>query len=413
LTGLFDEAGNLAYWRRSAGRRTFGGPSLADRTVGLGCDARDGAGGMSIIRTIAVLGAGHGGCAAAADLSARGFAVRLQARRSERLAAIRAQGGIRARGVCEGVAPVRCLTTEVAEAVAGADLVMLVVPSIAHESYAGALAPVLPPGVPVFLNPGHTGGGLHFVRELRRAGYRGEVAACETVTLTYIARLEAEAAVGIYSYTRNLLFAAFPGAEAARLHALLKPVYPEIALASSVLETGLANMNAVFHPPGMLMNAGWIEATGGGFLFYREGITEAVGRVVAAIDAERLAVARALGVPARSFLETFHAAGLTTRAAMLSGSVARACRESAPNATLRSPPSLDHRYVHEDVGYGLVPMAALGRLAGVATPVIDAHVALLSRAAGIDYAATGLTLDRMGLAGLAPADLARFVEKGG
>jgi opine dehydrogenase len=232
------------------------------------------------------------------------------------------------------------------------------------------------------------------------------------VTLTYITRLEAAATVGIYSYTRNLLFSAFPGRNAERLYAAMKPVYPEIALATSVLETGLANMNAVFHPPGMLMNAGWIEATGGSFLFYKEGITEAVGRVVSGIDAERLAVARALGVPARPFLEAFHAAGLTTREAMLSGSVARACRDSAPNATLKSPSSLDHRYVHEDVGYGLVPMAALARLAGVATPVIDAHVALFSLATGIDYAATGLTLEKLGVAGLAPADLARFVRDG-
>jgi opine dehydrogenase len=232
------------------------------------------------------------------------------------------------------------------------------------------------------------------------------------VTLTYITRLEGEATVGIYSYTRNLLFSAFPGRNAERLFAALKPVYPEIALVSSVLETGLSNMNAIFHPPGMLMNAGWIEATDGNFLFYKEGMTEAVGRVVSAVDAERLAVARALQVPARPFLEAFHRAGLTTEAAMRSGSVARACKESAPNATLKSPASLDHRYVHEDVGYGLVPMAALGRLAGVATPVIDAHVALFSHATGIDYAASGLTLDKLGLAGLAPADLARFVRDG-
>ena len=46
------------------------------------------------IREIAVLGAGHGGCAAAADLGARGFSIRLHARREESLAPIREQGGI-------------------------------------------------------------------------------------------------------------------------------------------------------------------------------------------------------------------------------------------------------------------------------------------------------------------------------
>ena len=308
--------------------------------------------------------------------------------------------------------PIGHMTTDVADAVAGADLIMLVVPSVAHETYARELAPLLSPEIPVFLNPGHTGGGLHFVNELRRAGYTDTVKTCETVTLTYIARLEGDARVGIYSYTRKLKFAAFPGCYADELFSVMKPIFPEIVQASSVLETALSNLNAIFHPPGMLMNAGWIEATGGDFLFYREGVTEAVGKVVSAIDRERLAVAGALGVPATPFLQFFYEAGLTTEAAMNSGSVARACRESEPNATLRSPPSLDHRYVHEDIGYGLVPMAALARLAGVETPIIDAHIALLSEAAGIDYAATGLTLEKMGLAGVGVADLEGFVSEG-
>lgn len=364
------------------------------------------------VKTVAVLGAGHGGCAAAADLTARGFTVRLHARRAERLDAIHNNGGIAATGVVEGLIPIAHMTTDVADAVDGADLVMLVVPSVAHEHYARALAPLLTPETPVFLDPGHTGGGLHFVRELREAGYRDDVQSCETVTLTYISRLEGEASVGIYSYTKNLRFAAFPGENAARLFDLVKPLFPEIVLASNVLETALLNINAVFHPPGMLMNAGWIEHTGGGFLYYKEGITDAVGRVVAAIDTERMAIADALGIPTVTFLEAFYQAGLTTREAMESGDVARACRESAPNATIKSPPSLDHRYVHEDVGYGLVPFAALGRLAGVPTPAIDAHIRLLSDATGNDYAETGLTLEKMGLAGVDKDRLAEFLESG-
>ncbi len=365
-----------------------------------------------VIGSVAVLGAGHGGCAAAADLTRRGFEVRLHARREERLAAVRAHGGIAARGIFEGTHMPALLTTDVAAAVDGADLVMLVVPSVAHAYYAEALAGVLATGVPVFLDPGHTGGGLHFRAELRRAGRAAPVETCETVTLSYIARMEGPARVGIYSYTRRLMFAALPGRATARLHADIRPLFPEIRPVSSVLETGLANINAVFHPPGMLMNAGWIEATDGDFLFYRQGVTEAVGRVVGAIDAERMTVARALGVPAAPFLEMFFNAGLTTREAADSGSIARACRDSAPNRTLRSPPSLDHRYVHEDVGYGLVPIAAFGRLAGVPTPTIDAHIALFSAATGIDYAAAGLGLEGMGIAGLEPAALHRLVADG-
>ena len=70
------------------------------------------------------------------------------------------------------------------------------------------------------------------------------------------------------------------------------------------------------------------------------------------------------------------------------------------------------RYIHEDIGYGLVPMAALGRLAGVATPTMDALVQLASAALGIDYARDGLTLERLGLAGKSLEELAAFAQQG-
>jgi opine dehydrogenase len=364
------------------------------------------------IRTVAILGAGNGGCAAACDLGRGGAEVRLFARREESLAPLRAQGGVLARGIHDGLVPVPVMTTDLAEAVSGADLVMLVVPSMAHGIYARALAPLLAPGQPVFVNPGHTGGGLHFAHELKAAGYQGEMKTCETVTLTYICRMTGPGEVDIFSTTKNLKFAAFPGRHADELYAAIRPLYPEIVPASSVLETAFGNINAVFHPPGMLMNAGWIEDTGGDFLFYREGITPAVGRVAAAVDTERMAAAAALGVPVRSFLHGFHQAGLTTEAAMKSGDIARACRESEPNKSIKSPPSLDHRYIHEDVGYGLVPFRALAALAGVETPTIDALIHLATEMMDVAYLESGLTLARMGLGALAPGDLDRFVMEG-
>lgn len=364
------------------------------------------------IRTVAILGAGHGGFAAAADLSRRGYSVRLHARNPERLAALRAHGGIEARGIVQGHIPIAMTTTDVAEAVRGANLIMLVVPSVAHESYARALAPLIDGSQPIFLNPGHTGGGLHFLHELRTAGYRGPVKTCETVSLTYVTRMEGPATVGVYSYIKQLGFGALPGKHTDELYDLIKLLYPEIRKATSVVETALGNMNAVFHPPGMVLNAGWIEHTDGGFLFYKEGMTDSVGRVTAAVDAERVAIAKALGVPHVTFLDAFFNAGLTTQAARDSGDISRACKESAPNATIKSPSSLDHRYLHEDVGYGLVPMAALGRLAGVPTPTIDALVHLAGLLVGVDYARDGLTLERLGLAGKTPAELLRFVSEG-
>jgi opine dehydrogenase len=345
-----------------------------------------------MIKNIAVLGAGHGGCAAAADLGLRGFSVRLHARNNERVEPLRRQGGIKITGVHDGLVPIDLITTNLADAVHDANLIMLVVPSVAHEFYARSLAPLLKQDQIVFLNPGHTGGGLNFVYELRQAGCSAQVKTCETVTLTYICRLVAEGQNQLYQ--------------------LIKPLYPEIRQATSVLETALTNINAVFHPTGMLMNAGWIEHTGGEFLFYIDGITESVGRVTEAVDRERLAVAKVLGVPVVSFLDAFFRAGLTTAEARSSGSISRACHESEANKAIKSPPSLRHRYILEDVGYGIVPMAALGELVGVKTPVIDSLITLASTAVGVDLRATGLNLERMGLAGLVAADLPKFILTG-
>jgi opine dehydrogenase len=365
-----------------------------------------------MIRSIAVLGAGHGGFAAAADLTRLGFEIRLQSRNPARLAAIRERGGIEMHGIYEGFVPITRVTPSVAEAVDGCDLIMLVVPSMAVGDYAQELAPLMTPERPVLINPGHTGGGLHFVNALREAGYRQDIKTAETVTLTYICRITGPGTVSLYSYTRNLAFAAFPGRHAETLFAALRQIYPQLELASNVLETALTNINAMFHPPGMLMNAGWIEHSRGDFLFYYEGITDSVARVIAAIDAERMAVAGALCVPTRTFLEAFHRAGLTTREAMESGDIVRACRESAPNRAVKSPPALQHRYIYEDVGYGLVPMAALGRLAGVATPAMDMMIDLASLAIAADLRESGLTLGKMGLQGKAPQDLSRFLLEG-
>jgi opine dehydrogenase len=377
------------------------------------------------IRTIAVVGAGHGGFGAAADLALRGYAIRLYAPDEVRLAPVRKAGGIRISGAQNGFAKLDRVTSRIHDAVEGADLIMMVLPAVAFPKYARELAKVLTPQHIVFVDPGHTCGGMSFVHELRQAGYDDDVQTCETASITHGSRKKGSpetaanlgaaddgAEVFVAKYIENLGFSAFPGKHAQRLFELLQPVYPQIRLRSSVLETAFANVNAVFHPPGMILNAGWVEFTGGNFLFYNEGITEAVGRVTQAIDDERVAVARALGVPVRSFLDMFYEMGMTTAEAHASGSIHRACVESAPNRMAKSPTTLRHRYVDEDIGYGLVPMAGFGDLAGIETPAIDALVVMASLCTGVDYARTGMTLESLGIASMSPDDLKRYVWEG-
>jgi len=365
-----------------------------------------------MIKSIAVLGAGNGGFATAADLTRRGYEVRLWGRNSDKLDAVRARGGIAMKGIYDGFVPFTDVTGNILEAVDGADLIMLTLPSSALAQCAANLAPVLTPDWPIFINPGHTGGGLLFVAALRAAGYNKPVQTCETVTLTHMCRMVDATTVNVFSYGENLSFAAFPGRNAGRLYELLAPIFPHLVSGSNVFETAFMNINATFHPAGMLMNTGWIEHTGGNFLFYREGMSASVARVAEAVDRERMAIAKALGIPTMSFLEVFHRVGLTSKAGMDSGSIQAACLASVPNTTVKSPPALAHRYIFEDVGYGLVPMTELAGLGGVATPVMDALITIASTALSVDLRDSGLTLEKMGIAGRKPSELSRFAELG-
>jgi opine dehydrogenase len=94
------------------------------------------------IRDVAILGAGNGGCAAAADLGSRGYRVRLYNRSSERLVGIVERGGLEKLGAAgEGFVEIPVVTTDLSEAVGGADLVMLTVPISTHPFFAEGSLP--------------------------------------------------------------------------------------------------------------------------------------------------------------------------------------------------------------------------------------------------------------------------------
>lgn len=362
------------------------------------------------VRRVAILGAGGGGCAAAADLVRRGFEVRLWSRTERTLAPLRERGGLEYTGVLgDGFSPVGAITTDAAEAMDGADLVVLMGASHTHEELASAVAPHLAPRQVLFAAPGHTL--LLIPGVLRRHGIRRPVL-CDTATLPYICRMDGPARVRILAASKYLPFAAFPARDTARLHAVAAQVYPTVTPVGTLLATVFPYGNAVHHPPATLCNAGRIEATGGDYCHYHEGITPAVGRLIDLLDLERRAVGEALGVGVMPFVEQFRRMGYTTDVARASGLAYEAFHQSEPDRWIKAPASLDHRFLNEDIPYGLVPLSELGRLGGVPTPTTDHLIHLASVATGRDYRGQGLTTARMGIAGLDRAALETLLAEG-
>jgi opine dehydrogenase len=363
--------------------------------------------------SVAVMGAGNGGCAAAADLGLRGFDVRMFNRTRRRLDSIAERGGIEMTGALgDAFVPLRVVTDDIEHALDGADVVMLCVPTSAHPYYSELLATRLVPEQILFLNPGHMGGGLYMAHEIYRRTGRTDVKICESTTLTYGCRMASSTRVNIMFTLRNLAFAAFPGKHQDQLYASVVHLYPELVQATNVLETGFLCINSVEHPPQAICNAGWLEFTAGDYYFYREGTTPAVGRVIDALDRERIAVADALGVPTKPFVQYFHESGYTSETAAETGSAHAALQDSEPNRWIKGPKSLDHRYLHEDVGRGLVPWAEMATSVDVATPVMGAMITFASIINDIDYRVDGMTLDTIGLKGLNPSDYESFLREG-
>lgn len=360
------------------------------------------------IEKIAVLGAGNGGQAVAADLSLAGHRVNIYNRSSGRLDSIIKSGGIEITGdVIEGFAKLNKVTNNIKDAIEDVDLIVVVLPTTAHKFIAELCAPHLREDQTIFLNPGHTGGALEFTKTLRDLGVKKKIKICESSSLTFICRLIRPAKVEVTYRSKDLLFSAFPAKDTSELLDYINEIFQGLIPAVNVLETGLENLNAILHPPGMLMNAGWIEHTKGNFYFYSEGITPSVARVIEALDDERISMSETLGFKPTSYVEKSFKSGLST---ISDGSVYEVIQAEDANRYIKVGDSLRDRYVEEDVGYGIVPMALIGDVLGVPTPIMDALINLASIANQVDYWKEGRTLEKMGIAGLSIEELSRFVS---
>ena len=92
---------------------------------------------------------------------------------------------------------------------------------------------------------------------------------------------------------------------------------------------------------------------------------------------------------------------------MLEANYGSGYRQAPGFRGIGAQPQLDHRYLSEDVGYGLVFMSKLGRQVGVATPAIDAVINVASIVMARDYKAEALrTPDSLGIAQRSAAELA-------
>ena len=204
------------------------------------------------------------------------------------------------------------------------------------------------------------------------------------------------------SSPRGVYLAGLPRAATDRLHDLISDVWPAVEKAESVFQTTIQNGNPVIHPAVTLLNAGLLERTRGGFLFYEEGVTESVGRLIEAVDEERQAIAAGLGVTILSD----PALGVT-QGYMREENYSTGYSAAPGFRGIGAQSRLDHRYLTEDVGYSLVFLTDLAARLDVPTPAMDAVIAVASVVLARDFRAEGKrTVSTLGLDGMSAEQLA-------
>lgn len=353
---------------------------------------------------VAVLGSGNGACAIAFEWAQAGHDVSMFdfEQFPTTIAAVAAKGGISADGELEGFQPLTYAGHDITQVVPGADLVFAVGPAYSTAPFAEVCAPHMSPGQVYVVCPSSCAGAIVFKQALGLPLADASVIVAETSTLPYAVRLTGEAHITVYNRLKGGYFvAALPASETTAVYDLLRTVHAEIAPAENVLATTLQNANPVIHPAVTLCNAALIERTGGDFLFYEEGVTEAVGRVIKAVDDERLAIGEALGVRVIRDPELGIAQGYQAENNYSTG-----YSEAPGFKGIKAQPKLDYRYLNEDAGFGLVFLTDLARSIGVPTPNMDAVLRMSSIVMGRDYEAErARTMTTLGLADLSIDEL--------
>lgn len=365
---------------------------------------------MSYPTRYTVIGAGHGGKAMAAHLALMGKEITVFNRTAAHIEIMEKRQGIELEsfpGGPHGFGEIKRATPDIEEALRDAQVIMLVVPSSAHADLARVMAPHLKDDQIVLLNPGRTCGAIEFDMVLRREGCKADIVLAEAETFIYASRADGPAQGRIFRIKEAVPLAALPATKTSIVLEAIQDVYPQFIDGVNVLNTGMNNMGAIFHPALTILNAGRIESTHGDFQFYIDGVTPSVATVLEALDRERVTVASSLGIRARTAMEWLELAYNVT-----GSNLYEAIHNQSGYYGIKAPQTLTHRYIFEDVPMSLMPIASIGKAYGISVRAMDSMIRLACIIHKTDYHRRGRTVDKLGIKDLSVGELTRYVNEG-
>ena len=345
---------------------------------------------------VAILGSGNGALAMAFEWARAGHDIYMYdfPQFDKQIKAINAAGGIFSEGKMEGFQPVKYAGHDIEVCLKGAELVFAVGPAYSTEPFGKVCAPYAEKGQVFVVCPSSCMGAIIFKNALGLKVDDNSVIVSDTSTLPYAVRIIADGKIAVYNRLGGgVLLATLPSTQNDMVYDLLAPVNDCVEKAKNIFQTCLQNANPMLHPCITTLNAARIEGPKD-FFFYEEGVTPGVGRLLKAIDDERIAIGAALGLEIESDPHISIRQGYMTEETYDSGYA------TAPGFMgIKAQTELDYRYYNEDAGFGLVLWVDLADRLGLDVPVIRAMLQIVSAIMGRDYKAEkARTLDSLGMA---------------
>ena len=400
---------------------------------------------MSIIT---VIGAGNGAHALAADCKLGGAEVRMYefTRYNNKVKGILNSRRIRLEGLemnyeqfkRSGTAVLDMVTYDMAEAVRGANHILISVQAQGFEEVFQELAPLLENGQTVSIFPDNFGS-LILRRIMRDKGITTKVIIAGYDSLVYGARLvdfnnmETETDVVNITYRENeIRVDTLPSSDYEDYLRIVKEIpaldATQLVHGDTALDISISNVNPLLHIPAVVMNAGTIENWGviphlGGHDIYYDiyafGCSPAVGEVQYAYYEDLVKITRAYGVG----ICPVEKDALTTSRMGLIGQFFYGPDFRYPfdkpldlNTWLPAPKGtrfeLNSRYITEDVPVGCVTAINFAKVLHVDTPILHAMTNMSNVMMNANYYEQGYTLSDLGLENMSAQAMVDFMRTG-
>jgi NAD/NADP octopine/nopaline dehydrogenase, alpha-helical domain len=314
--------------------------------------------------------------------------------KAERLRRSVFANGLQSTGVVEARAhKLRTISSDPAQIIPDADLVLIAVPAFAHASVLGRIGPHVSESAAIGCLP--TRGGFEFEASQVVSGAnvrrrRGRIFGLQT--LPWSTRVVSPGEVVHFGAVKaEVVMAALPANEGQELAGQLSKILgTRIVATDAFLNLTLGNPGQFVHPGLMYGHfRSWEgeEYTDDSIPMFYADVTDDMGRLVEQLSYDAIAVARAIKekssgaldlsgvVPVHEWLKSSYSDVTADRTSVAT------CFRTGPIQARQAPmievgpgrfvPNFSYRYLSEDVPFGLVITKGIAEIANVPTPAID------------------------------------------